>query len=426
MPKMRGLCLALWLLSGGVANAADSTPAATPPAEPAATAPAAAPEAPIDSRLARGKYVADAGDCISCHTRKGGTPFTGGVAFPTPFGNIYSSNITPDTETGIGKWTAADLRRAMHEGVAPGGKHLFPAFPYTAFTKVTDQDVDALFAYLRTLKSESYRPPSNGVLFTMRWPMAIWNALFFKPGRFTPDASKPEEWNKGAYLVEGLGHCSACHSPRNVFMAEVTERAYAGGAIMDEVAEGKVRRWSAVNLTSAKTGLAAWKVEDLAGYLKNGASDMAGTFGPMNDVIVNSLSKLPAEDVQAMAVYLKALPAHEADALPVFGADVQAGAEIYKKRCDECHGSSGSGGLFTGPPLAGSAIVQAADPASLINVILYAPKKAEGISYGEWENMKPYAEILSDAEIASVANYIRGSWDNKAPAVKATDVAAQR
>ena len=195
---------------------------------------------------------------------------------------------------------------------------------------------------------------------------------------------------------------------------------------MDEVAEGKVRRWSAVNLTSAKSGLAAWKVEDLAGYLKNGASDMAGTFGPMNDVIVNSLSKLPAEDLHAMAVYLKALPAQEHDAQPVSGADVQAGADIYLKRCDECHGSSGSGGLFAGPPLAGSAVALAADPASLINVILYAPKQAEGIEYGNWETMKPYADVLSDAEIAAVANYIRGSWGNKAPPVRATDAAAQR
>ena len=423
MPKMRGLCLALWLLSGGVVNAADSTPAATPPAaEPAA----AAAEAPVDPQVARGKYLADAGDCVSCHTRKGGTPFTGGVAFPTPFGAIYSTNITPDNETGIGTWTAADLRRAMHEGIAPGGKHLFPAFPYTAFTKVTDQDVDAIFAYLRTLKPESYRPPSNGVLFTMRWPMAIWNALFFKPGRFQPDASKSEEWNKGAYLIEGLGHCSACHSPRNVFMAEVTDRAYAGGAIMDVVADGKVRRWSAVNLTLAKSGLAAWKVEDLAGYLKNGASDVAGTFGPMNDVIVNGTSKLPAEDVQAMAVYLKALPPQEYSGPVVSEAEAQAGAEIYKKRCDECHQSSGGGGLFNAPPLAGSAIVQTADPASMINVILYAPQKAEGVSYGEWETMKPFAEVLNDADIAAVANYVRGSWGNKAPPVKATDVAAQR
>ncbi len=416
--------LALWLLSGGVSYAADSTPEAAP----AAAAPAAAPpaEAPIDPQVARGKYLTDAGDCVSCHTRKGGAAFAGGLGFPTPFGTLYSSNITPDNETGIGKWTAADLRKAMHEGIAPGGKHLFPAFPYTAFTKVTDQDVEAIFAYLKTLKAETYRPPANSPAFAMRWPMAIWNALFFKPGRYVPDASKPAEWNTGAYLVEGLGHCSACHSPRNMFMAEVQERAYAGGAIMDEVAEGKVRRWSAVNLTSAKGGLAAWTVEHLASYLKTGVSDVAGTFGPMNDVIVNSTSKLTDDDVKAMAVYLKGLPVQENQGQPVSGADVQAGAEIYKKRCDECHGSSGSGGMFTAPPLAGSAIVQATDPASLLNVILYAPKRAEGISYGEWETMKPYADVLSDAEIASVANYIRGSWDNKAPAVKPADVAAQR
>ena len=421
MPDLRGLLLAFYLISGGATLAAEGAP---PTDSPPAAAPA--PEAPVDPIVARGKYLAAAGDCISCHTRPGGAPFTGGVGFETPFGSIYSSNITPDNETGIGKWTAADLRKAMHEGIAPGGKHLFPAFPYTAFTKVTDQDVDAIYAYLRTLKAERYQPPANGLLFTMRWPMMFWNALFFDQGRYKADTSKSAEWNTGAYLVEGLGHCSACHTPRNIFQAEVAARAYAGGVIMDHVAEGKSRRWSAVNLTSAKTGLASWPVEELKSYLKTGASAVAGTFGPMNDVIVNGTSQLTDADVQAMAVYLKALPAREQEGQPVSAAEAQAGKAIYDKRCSECHQAAGEGGLFSAPPLAGSAIVQTADPASLINVILYGPQIPKGVDFGSWETMKFYGDVLSDADVAALSNYLRGSWGNTAPAVTAAQAAAQR
>ncbi len=425
MLDLRGFFLVSCLISGGATLAAEGAPPnVSAPGAPAEAA--APPETPVDPIVARGKYLAAAGDCISCHTRPGGAPFTGGVGFETPFGSIYSSNITPDDDTGIGKWTAADLRKAMHEGVAPGGKHLFPAFPYTAFTKVSDQDVDAIFAYLRTLKAERYQPPENGILFTMRWPMMFWNALFFEPGRYKPDTSKPVEWNTGAYLVEGLGHCSACHSPRNIFQAEVAERAYAGGVIMDHVAEGKSRKWSAPNLTPAKTGLASWPVDELKSYLKTGVSSVAGTFGPMNDVIVNSLSQLTDADVQAMAVYLKALPVQEQEGQPVTAEVAQAGKAIYEKRCSECHQSGGDGGLFAGPPLAGSVIVQTADPASLINVILYGPQTPKSVDYGAWETMKLYGDVLSDADVAAVSNYIRGSWGNKAPPVTAAQVAAQR
>ena len=379
------------------------------------------------SHIERGKYLVTAGNCISCHTRPDGLAFTGGRPFSTPLGTIYSTNITPDNETGIGKWKAEDLRRAMHEGMAPEGRPLFPAFPYTSYTKVTDADVNDIYAYLRSLKPERYTPPENSILFRQRWPMTLWNAFFFESARFTPDTSKTDEWNRGAYLVDGLGHCGACHTPRNVFMAEVASRAYTGGSgIMEEVAKDKLRPWSGVNLTSAKEGLAAWSVGDLTKYMKTGFSARAGTYGPMNDVIVNSLREMTPEDVRAMAVYIKSLPAHESATAVVTADQAKSGEAIYKSRCEKCHMSSGRGGMFTAPPLSGSAVVQTDDPASLINTILFGPTIPKEVSLGAWETMKAYRDILNDAETAQLANYLRGSWGNRGRPVTPSDVARQR
>jgi mono/diheme cytochrome c family protein len=376
--------------------------------------------------VARGKYLAAAGDCVSCHTRRGGAAFAGGVGFETPLGTIYSSNLTPDSETGIGTWTATDLRRAMHEGIGRGGKRLFPAFPYTSFTKVSDQDVDAIYAYLRTLKAVRYSPPSNGILFTQRWTMALWNALSFEAGRFKPDTTQTAEWNTGAYLVQGLGHCGACHTPRNMLLAEIADQAFAGGTLTDAVTPDKTRRWFAVNLRPAQNGLASWSVDDLAKYLKTGSSPRAGAFGPMVDVIANGTMQLTSEDVRAMSVYLKSLPVQAGPNHSVVAEQTKLGAAIYKQRCEKCHMSSGRGGFLTGPPLAGSAIVQAEDSASLINVILYGQGTSTALPSNSWETMKPYADVLSDDEVAAVGNYLRASWKNRAPPVTAGEVAGQR
>ena len=176
----------------------------------------------------QGRYLAAAGNCVSCHTRPGGAPFAGGLPFSTPLGILYSTNITPDVQTGIGSWTAPDLRRALQRGIARNGAHLFPAFPYTSFTKISDADVMALYAYLRTVPAVRYRPPENGLMFAMRWPMVLWNALYFKPGRFGINLSQSAEWNRGAYLISGLGHCGACHTPRNLLLAERADKAVSG------------------------------------------------------------------------------------------------------------------------------------------------------------------------------------------------------
>jgi len=414
---------------------ADRAPGAAE-AEDVATVPSAADAAAAnqdsgvvsaaDALIERGRYVALAGNCASCHTRPGGAPYAGGVAFEAPVGTIYSSNITSSTEHGIGSWTAQDLRRALHEGIAAKGYRLFPAFPYTSFTRMSDEDVDALYAYLRTVAADEYQPPDNDFLFKQRWAMALWNALFFKPARFEPDPQQTPEWNRGAYLVEALGHCGACHTPRNFFLAEQPAKAYQGGSVREYVTADKVRDWAAVNLTASAAGLKAWSVNDLTKYLHTGFSPRGGTWGPMNEVVANSTSKLTLEDARAMATYIKSLPEGGAATTPVTAEQAALGKAIYTDRCEKCHGASGRGGMFSGPPLAGSAIVQSVDPDSLINAVLYGATPAEGMKLGAWETMKPLADVLSDVDIANVANYVRGSWGNSAPAVDAARVAKQR
>lgn len=409
--------LAMLALLTGLANNATADPSGGVADAPTATA---------GSPVERGRYLADAGNCFSCHTREGGAPYAGGVAFETPFGTIYSSNITPDKKAGIGSWSAEDFRRAMHQGIAADGSPLFPAFPYTSYTRLSDADVNDIHAFLRTLEPIEYTPADNGLLFRMRWPMRIWNALFFKPGRYAANPSRDEQWNRGAYLVEGLGHCSACHTPRNYAMAEIAEQAYRGGVLLDKVAHDRRREWFAVDLTQSKNGLASWSVNDLTKYLHTGFSARAGTFGPMNEVIVNSLSKLRVEDVRAMSVYLKSLPAREYTGPKVTQEQAQAGAAIYEERCEKCHSASGRGGIFSAPPLAGSAIVQADNPASLINVLLYGPSIPKEVSFGNWETMQGYGDKLRDEDIVAVGNYIRGSWGNVGRPLAVEDVAKQR
>ena len=376
--------------------------------------------------VAQGKYLAAAGNCLSCHTRPGGAPFSGGVAFPTPLGTVHSTNITSDPATGIGSWTVADLRRALQQGRSARGSHLFPVFPYTSFTKLGDADVTALYAYLRTIPPVHYEPPRNGWLFAVRGPMALWNALFFRPGRYVQDPTRTMEWNRGAYLVEGPGHCGACHTPRNALLAERADRAMQGGTLQVDAGKGKARRWSAVDLTPSARGLSSWSVTELAQYFKTGTSARGGSFGPMNEVIGNGLSQLSPQDLHAMAVYLKALAARQYADESVPPELAGAGAGVYKERCEKCHGRSGRGGMFSGPPLAGSAVVQAENPASLINAILDGSDAPESLASSSWETMPAYQGVLDDAQVAAVCNYLRANWGNRGAALTAAAVRAQR
>ena len=399
--------------------------------------------------IEQGRYLATAGDCISCHTRPQGVPFAGGLPITTPFGVIYSANITPDVGTGIGAWSEGEFARALHEGIAADGRHLYPAFPYTAYTKVTDQDIQAIYAYLRSLAPVRYTPPPNELRFPFnsRSLLAGWNLLYLQPGRYVTDPAKSAEWNRGAYLVQGLAHCGACHTPRSLLGGERTSEALAGGAYLDEISdevindrvapmdERTVRLWSAPNLTQASTGLAAWTVDEIVAYLKGGHNARAGAFGPMSVVIARGTSHLSAEDIRAMAVYLKSLPPAQQQQSQPDEERRRAGEIVYTTRCGDCHQSTGLGmprsanadPSKTAPPLAGNPTLQAPNPATLINLVLYGAHEAVPGSES-WPKMSGFelSVGLDDEQIAALCTYVRSSWGNRAGPVDAAAVAKQR
>ena len=381
-----------------------------------------------ESPAERGRYIAVAGNCISCHTSEGGEVFAGGLAFHTPFGKIYSTNITPDRKTGIGGWTQEQFARAVREGVRPDGAHLYPAFPYTAYTKLSDEDVAALYAYFMTLKPVNAPARENelGFPYNQRWALGGWKMLFFDEGRFQPTASRSAEWNRGAYLVESLGHCSACHAPRNLLGAE--KSGMTGGEISDRVATGEIRTWSAPNLTNVPNGLQSWSLDDVADYLKKGRNSLVETHGPMNEVILNSTRHLTDADVRAMAVYLKELPGDEGSLGKAASAKVlKEGERLYNLNCGTCHQPNGLGDNAHdgGARLVGNPLVQASNPASLINVILYGPRVTD-LGEKRWKDMTGFAEKLADEDIAAIASYMRNAWGNVGGEVTNEQVFQQR
>jgi mono/diheme cytochrome c family protein len=390
----------------------------------------AAASTPGSTDVERGRYLATAGNCISCHTAEGGQPFAGGLAFETPFGKLYSTNITPDETHGIGKWSEAEFARAVREGVRPNGDHLYPAFPYTAYTKMSDEDVAALYAYFKSVKPVAAPTPENemGFPFNQRWALGVWKTLFFDEGRFEANAAQSAEWNRGAYLVEGLGHCSACHSPRNFMGAERSSMAMTGGEYTDKVASGAVRPWSTPNLTGVSNGLESWPVEDLTAYLKTGRNSFTEVFGPMNEVVLNSTRHLNDDDVQAMAVYLKSLPGNKGEVGKAADAELlHSGEVLYNLHCGTCHQPTGLGSEShdAGARLVGSPVVQASNPAALINVILYAPQVAK-LPTKRWKDMPAFEEKLADDEIAAIASYLRSAWGNVGGVVTEEQVYKQR
>lgn len=363
--------------------------------------------APGATAVQRGEYLARAGDCISCHTATGGAPFAGGYRIDTPFGPLLAPNITPEPDTGIGRWTADDFWRALHQGVNRRGQDMYPAMPYTFYTKVSREDSDAIFAWLRTLPPVVNQVDVNQLRFpfNQRWSMAVWRELYFTPGIFEPDPAKSAQWNRGAYLVEGLGHCSACHSPRNVLGAIEKDKAFTGATI-----DG----WFALDLRSnLHTGLGAWSAQDIATYLKTGtAPARTTTFGPMALVVKNSTSHLTDADLLAMGLYLKDLPANSSlrRAAPEPDPTRVQDATLYLDHCGACHQAGGRGmpGVF--PPLAGNGAVVAPDPADVLKVVL------GGIpAQGRYVPMPGFASVLDDAQVAAIANYVRTSWGNAAP-----------
>lgn len=385
--------------------------------------PASSPAAwaSTSANVARGAYLARAGDCMACHTARGGTPYAGGRSIDTPFGRVAAPNITPDAQAGIGQWSADDFWNALHNGKSRDGRLLYPAFPYPNYTRVTRADSDALYAFLRTVPAQRRANEQHRLRFPYNQQLALaaWRLLYFKPAVFVPTPSKGAEWNRGAYLVEGLGHCAACHSSRNTLGAP--DGLLAGGLI-------PVIGWYAPSLTSdAEAGLGSWEVPHIVQLLRTGISPRATTVGPMAEVVMESLQHLTVPDVTAMAVYLKALPhtpvARKAAASgPQVEQMIAQGKRLYEAHCVDCHGSGGRGLPPHYPPLAGNRALTMDSPVNAIRSVMnggFAPgTEGNPRPYG----MPPFSHVLSDTEAAALLTYVRNSWGNKAGPVGSAEV----
>lgn len=411
-----GLLLALLALLGGALLALNRLDEEPLPAEGPRSAPAA-------EQVARGAYLARAGHCAGCHTARGGAPFAGGTAIATPFGTVYAPNLTPDAATGLGRWTPASFRRALHNGRSADGRLLAPACPYPNFTQVTREDTDALFAYLGSL------PPvmQANAPHALRWPygtqaaLAVWRALYFRPAAALQDPARGPAWNRGAYLVGGLGHCSACHGSRNAWGATDGALDLRGGAI-------PMQGWVAPALDDPhEAGVADWPLADIVALLKTGRNTRASVSGPMAMVIARSTQHLDDADLAAVATFLKALPPRGAAPIVATPAAPTAlGAKVYEDHCAACHGAAGQGVAGAIPALAGNRAVTLASPDNLLRVVLgggFAPATAGNPRpFG----MPPFATTLSDEQIAAVVSFVRGSWGHRASPVTTLDVNRQR
>jgi len=401
------------------------------PAAPATQAPAAQPLIPADP----GEYLARAANCVACHSAPGGKAFAGGLKMMTPLGAIYATNITPDKETGIGAYTLEDFDKAVRLGVAKDGHRLYPAMPYPSYAKLTPEDVKALYDYfMKSVPAVNQPNPPSEIPWplNMRWPLAIWNAIFFDDKPYANKADKDAAWNRGAYLVQGLGHCGACHTPRGLAFNEKaldeSDSDFLIGAPLDN--------WSASNLTQAHNiGLGRWSEADIAQFMKLGHNQFGTVFGTMTEVINNSTQFMTDQDLMAMAVYLKSLPAvgEPKDAKPYAYDDTttkmlrggkveQPGAVAYLQRCQTCHGADGKGYTPYLPPLAGNPAILDPDPVSLINITLNGSGRIVVAGLPHAYRMPQFRALLNDQQTADVVNFMRTSWGNAASTVSASDV----
>ena len=368
-----------------------------------------------------GEYLARAGDCVACHTEVNGKPFAGGRAMATPFGSLFVPNITPDDETGIGQWTADDFYRMMHTGVSREGTLLYPAMPFASYTKVTRADSDAIYAYLMAVPpvKQANRPHALRFPFNKRELLLGWRTLYFKQGEYAADPQQTAEWNRGAYLVEGLGHCTMCHTAINALGGSSESKEFEGGMIPNQ-------NWYAPSLTSNReAGLGNWEIKDIVDLLQVGASHRGTVYGPMAEVVYNSLQYMNDDDVKAMAVYLKALPQRDSEAPPTSQARlvdptvIGLGRKVYVAQCAMCHGDEGKGHPPAYPPLAGNQSITMASPVNSIRMVLnggYAPgTKKNPRPHG----MPPFSHILNDDEVAAVVTYIRVAWENSGTPITA-------
>ncbi|MGQ8708387.1 c-type cytochrome [Serratia sp. TSA_198.1] len=370
--------------------------------------------------MSAGEYVAKAGDCTACHTAPGGALLAGGMKFPTPLGAIYATNITPDKQHGIGAYSFDEFDRAMRQGIAKDGHRLYPAMPYTSYAKMNAADMRALYDYLmQEVPAQNAANRASDIRWplSMRWPLAVWNQLFHDDAQYRPDGGQSAEWNRGAYLVQGAGHCGSCHTPRGWAMQEKgldsKEPAFLSGAELDG--------WFASNLRGMSQ-------EEVAALLKTGRSRHAAVAGPMSEVVTHSTQYLTDGDLNAIATYLHSLAAEKPPAekavAPEAGSQ-QAGQRTYAMYCSTCHGNKGEGSDNTIPALAGNATVTADNPLTALRVLLEGAQtpitqQATAIA------MPGYGWALNDRQAADLMSYLRGSWGNQAGAVTAQQVQEAR
>ena len=407
-------CGLILLCAGGTSRAAESV-------------------SPLDSG---GEYLARAADCVACHSISGGKAFAGGLKMGTPLGAIYSTNITPDPETGIGRYSVADFDRALRQGIAKDGHRLYPAMPYPSYVKLNDADVAGLYGFFMkqvppvqqaNLKSEI------PALLSIRWPLAIWNVFFAPSGSYVAKADHDAAWNRGAYLVQGLGHCGACHTPRGIGLQEKalddSSPNYLAGAELDA--------WYAPSLRgNMRTGLGAWSTKDIGEFLKHGHNRVGTAFGSMIDVVNNSTSYLSDSDIDAIANYLNSLPSTATQQAVAYNnattvalrnrPTTQPGGAVYTGACASCHGFDAKGFTPYMPALAGNPVVLDDNPSSLINLVLNGsiPLVVKGMP--DAYRMPQFRQQLSDQDAADVITFTRNRWGNQAPAVTATQVAKLR
>jgi mono/diheme cytochrome c family protein len=374
-------------------------------------------------QIDKGRYLATLGDCAACHTVPGGKPFAGGVTLKTPFGDLVGANITPDPETGIGGMTLEEFQMVMSEGEGKGGVHLYGAMPFTAYTKVSKEDNAAIYSYLQSVEPVKNKVETNLLPFpfNVRASLSVWNAINFTKGDFKPDPAKSQEWNRGAYIVEGLGHCGTCHTPKNMLGGDKNDRFLEGTTLQD---------WFAPNITAdPHKGIGSWSSEDIVAYLKTGANKFDMASGPMAEEVENSSQHWSDADLKAVAAYLK--DGRNADAKPpqpiaATDARMVAGAAIYADRCSACHVSKGEGVPSLFPRLAKAPLINSDDPTSLIRVVLAGSKAGTTHAAPTGPAMPSFAWNLKDDDVANVLTYIRNSWNNAAPAVATNDVGRLR
>ncbi|MGY3041056.1 mono/diheme cytochrome c family protein [Rhodanobacter sp. TND4EL1] len=376
--------------------------------------------------VSRGEYLATVGDCAACHTARDGQRYAGGRSLATPFGDVPAPNITPDPETGIGQWSFDDFWQALHLGKGRRGELLYPVFSYTSFTKVTRDDALAIFAYLKSLPPV-HRPASElGLAFpyNVRSSLLAWRALYFKPAVFKTDSAKSAEWNRGAYLVQGLGHCNECHTTRDSLGGIKKDRHLTGGQI-------PAMNWYAPDLsTQDGGGLAGWSTKDIVDLLKTGQSAKGAAYGPMADVVRLSTQHMTDADLQSVAIYLQSLPprtpAQTAAAPFRQAASHERGDKLYAQRCADCHGDNGQGVPGIYPPLDGNTSVTEPTGINAIRTVLLGGFAPTTRGNPQPYSMPPFAQQLNDEDVAAVVSYIRQSWSNKAGEVQPVDVSTYR